>query len=193
MAPAIDLLFHASALPLKACPSLRAYRPRSEYVDSNLPAAIGQTCLDLRLLSGHLNNPNESSPVAAELLDRLKRTDKESHTNPRLLLGGHGFGKSKTLFDLATRRFVLLLDCSSTGMHVSRLFDSIDEVVATHKQSKEVRDCCFCTLMSNFCFALPNLAWFLVFLESSEVGADGWHRIPADDIGTRYPTASPPS
>lgn len=129
--PIVQLLCAVSALPLAPCPSLEMYQPCSTYVARNLPAAIGSkgTCPDLRLLSGHLNNPHQTSPVVKNLLEKLVATDDLKHTNPRLLLGGHGFGKSKSLFELATHRYVVLFDWGAVDRYVITLKEEINKLV----------------------------------------------------------------
>jgi hypothetical protein len=135
--PIIGWLCQVSALPLTPCPKLETYRPRSLYVADNLPAAIGSSgsAIDLRLLSGHLDDPDEISPVVSKVLKALSDSDQLKATNPRLLLGGHGFGKSKSLFEIARYRYMILFDWAGKDQHIINLKEDINKLVLNrHKQ-----------------------------------------------------------
>jgi len=111
---AVQLLLNATSIPplCPAVPELRLYKSSSPLIKSDLPAKLdGDTALDLRLLTGHLYNPTTKSPTLIKILSNLSTGDHGTCTNRQLLLAAHGLGKSKTIFDVARERYVILFDC----------------------------------------------------------------------------------
>jgi hypothetical protein len=128
----IDWLCKCSGIESLEIPQLLLYKPKSEYIRPDLPSAIKSegTTLDLRLLDGHLDDPNTKSPVLMSICKSLSKPPQVV-CDPQLLLGGHGFGKTKTLFDILKINYGLFLDCGGkTEEDISNTFNHIAQLVA---------------------------------------------------------------
>lgn len=98
------------------------YQCRTKFLRNDLPSAVGlPQRLDLRLLPGDFGDPNVMSPVAKRVLDECVRQDCAETIDIFLFLSGHGMGKTKTLFDIASQRFTILFDASSIKSHTDML------------------------------------------------------------------------
>jgi hypothetical protein len=69
----------------------------------------------MRLLSGDLGNLKAITEVAKEVLNKFAQYDLKALSDIIFLLAGHGFGKTKTIFDISYHRFSILLDASEIG------------------------------------------------------------------------------
>lgn len=154
---AFVLLKAASTFPEIRCPDETYYTCNdTKRVSSRLPSKIGAShILDLQLLRGHLDKENERSPILSSVLQTIDIRKDLSLINAQLLLAGHGFGKSKAIFDLARERYLLLFDCigRKTGTeYVMDTFKCIDEVMQTEgdKMRNEVEVCFYLFVKENF-------------------------------------------
>lgn len=118
LTPSVDLqntLFSLSGLPLFGVSHSQSYLTRTKYLKTNLPSVVGNpNQLDLRLLTGDLGNPDEETLVVKRLLSIYSQTDTAAFVNVLLLLSGSGFGKTKAIFDISGKRYVIFLDGSAT-------------------------------------------------------------------------------
>lgn len=105
------------------------YQNHCPYLRKNLPSTIGSAnVLDLRLLTGDLDNPNAKTPAVASVLKILQDAEDLSFVDVILLLSGSGFGKTKTVYDVAKIRYTILLDASSENedlLQMSRRINSL--------------------------------------------------------------------
>jgi hypothetical protein len=108
-----QILVSFSSLGIPTIPTVLTYNAKSKYLKQDLPCKPGESdVLELRLLSGDLDNHSEMSTTANTVLREFETSDKFSFANPIFLLAGHGFGKTKTIFDVAGERFTILIDAS---------------------------------------------------------------------------------
>lgn len=73
--------------PFLKIPQIINYQPKCQFLQNNLPSSLRKSQdseMDLNLLTGDLNNPDQDSPPLQELLN-----SKESIS---ILIGGHGVG-----------------------------------------------------------------------------------------------------
>jgi len=105
------------------------YTPCSEFVNAGLPHSAGhKNKLDLRLWSGDINGKEEMSHVAIKTLKDFELTDKLSFANKHIFLAGPGRGKTKAIFDLAKKRFLIFIDFGGQQGDVVKMLSAIESV-----------------------------------------------------------------
>lgn len=127
-----QILVSFSSLGIPTIPTVLTYNAKSKYLKQDLPCKPGESgVLELRLLSGDLDNHSEMSTTANTVLREFEYSDKLNFANPIFLLAGHGFGKTKTIFDVAGERFTILIDASEEKWvaDVSDMVTKVDNYV----------------------------------------------------------------
>jgi hypothetical protein len=146
-----QILVSFSSLENCTIPTVLNYKPKSKYLKEDLPCKPGnEKVLELRLLSGDLDDPSAKSESTDKVLKEFENSDGLSFANPIFLLAGHGFGKTKTIFDVAGERFTILLDASEEKLvaDIRAMISEVDQHVhATSKKNKpesqkELEDLC---------------------------------------------------
>ena len=101
----------------------------SQYLRSDLPAHLTlKDQIDFRLLDGNLDNPYEKTPKCMEVL-------KQNGNEYSLFLAGHGFGKTKTIFDIAKEHYTILVDPTLLTLDMKMLQEELDDY-AKHSFNK---------------------------------------------------------
>lgn len=100
-------------IPQPNLPTYLIYKPTSIYLREDLPCFPGNSGrLELCLLPGDLGDESKLSDVAVKVLQHLESNEKSPDINPLFLLAGQGFGKTKTLYDIAQHHFTIFVDPS---------------------------------------------------------------------------------
>jgi hypothetical protein len=122
-----EYLLKLSGLTLPTIATVLQYKPKSRFLATNLPCQPGNSnILDLRLLSGHLGDEKANSPSLEKILKMYQ--DCGGYIDSILLIGGHGIGKTKTIFDVAQHYYTILLDASNNDLQ--QMSNEIATIVA---------------------------------------------------------------
>jgi hypothetical protein len=121
-----DILTPLCGLELPDIKHSKNYQKQSPFLRDNLPSAVGSDrTLDLRLLAGDLDDANAQTQPVKSILNILRGAEGISAVDPILLLSGSGFGKTKTIYDIAVERYTILLDAGSTNNDLSQMMTTI--------------------------------------------------------------------
>ncbi len=101
-----------------------------------MPSEVGNfKQLDLRLLSGDLGNPDESTSVVKQLMKIYENTDTAGFVDVLLLLSGSGFGKTKSILDVAAKRYVIFFDGSGNAqMDIKNMLSRVQTYLSKVKR-----------------------------------------------------------
>eukprot|EP00026_Physarum_polycephalum_P001840 Phypoly_transcript_01843.p1 GENE.Phypoly_transcript_01843~~Phypoly_transcript_01843.p1 ORF type:complete len:986 (+),score=72.15 Phypoly_transcript_01843:121-3078(+) len=134
--------FSGVKIPLVEYPRVN-YIPKSKYIKPDLPTNVKGTELDLRLVPYDVYEDGRQveTQVVQETLQDIQEHDILPYANPHVFLAGHAFGKTKSLFDIARKRYTLLLDMSAQG-HVD-ILDMIEHFNSScyQKRATMEEDC----------------------------------------------------
>lgn len=165
--PAIGFLCAVSALLLACCPSLEPYQPCSACIAQNLPAAIGseEPAPDLRLLSSHLNDPIRPQRWMRSCYVDYRNRTPTMYQCAVATCRPIGFGKSKSLSELATHRYVVLFDWSAKDQHIINLQTAIHtRVLKWEKNDRYLLLFCSFVKEISFCrYQFWRKAWLTGF------------------------------
>eukprot|EP01124_Arcella_intermedia_P010614 TRINITY_DN1712_c0_g1_i8.p1 TRINITY_DN1712_c0_g1~~TRINITY_DN1712_c0_g1_i8.p1 ORF type:complete len:701 (-),score=76.93 TRINITY_DN1712_c0_g1_i8:694-2796(-) len=127
------ILTDLSGTKFPSPPSLRMHnQERSPFISQHLPLAIGsETKLDLRLLSGHLDDPEANSPVVEEVIKHFEDAKDMNYCDPVLFLSGSGVGKTKAIFDLMKKEYGVLFDFTpgNRGLDIHEMLKEVQDFV----------------------------------------------------------------
>jgi len=93
----------------------QSYQRKTDNLCDGLPSVIGDpSCLDLRLLPGHLSDDDVQSPVVAQIISTfVGHIDSDKRAGIRLR-GPSGSGKTKAIFDVLSKVYGIYIDWSAT-------------------------------------------------------------------------------
>jgi len=159
---------------LPAIPKPSIYRPTSNFLKKNLPGHLRiKGKFDLRLLKGDLNNPEKDTPAVTQYKKFLK--DYSNFKTSYLFLGGHGVGKTKTLFDIACVHWIFYFDFSSMYGNITTFFSNL-RYEQDPPSIKFVEKCVFTLFLTRLIFLL------LYMKKYPTLSPEDWRNLQLDGL-----------
>lgn len=114
-------------LPIIPRPDTTPYTPKNPFLWDNLPRSPSsqETRLDLRLLTGHLDSPNEHSRVVKDCLEEFRFNNAAGKPTRIRVRGPSGSGKTKCCLDIARATTSIYIDWSRNDADLSGLIQKV--------------------------------------------------------------------